>query len=277
LAANDGPESPLLSLAIPPLDALLTGGLRRDALHEIRSNFSRDSGAATGFAAALLVRLAAVDPKPILWIVESASADEAGVPYGVGLGAFGLDPHGLIVVRVRRLIDALWVAEEGLACCGLSAVIAEIKGASRLLDLTATRRLALRTRSGVMGLLLRQVNATEPSAATTRWSVEPLPATNLAGCAGGIGRPAWRLNLERNRRGATGTVDVEWDHGRRTFAPIVGSIAPAGQPAHSVSVATLPVDRSHSSPDTGNIVALPRPFSWQESSREIRRRAALAR
>src|SRR3954471_5178197 len=105
---------PLLPLAIARLDMLLAGGLRRDTLHEIRSTLSRDNGAATGFAVAVLARLARADPRPILWIVEGASAEEAGAPYGRGLDGLGLDPRRLIVVRVQRPIDALWVAEEGL-------------------------------------------------------------------------------------------------------------------------------------------------------------------
>jgi protein ImuA len=274
-------HSPLLPLAIPHLDSLLAGGLRRDALHEIRSSLSRDSGAATGFAAAVLARLAAVDWKPILWIVEGASADEAGALYGKGLERLGLDPRRLIVVHVRKPIDALWVAEEGLACRGLAAVLAEIRGSPRLLDLTATRRLALRARSGVMGLLLRQSDETEPSAATTRWRAEPLPATTLNGYAAGIGRPAWRLILERNRRGATGTIDVEWDHGRRSLAAIadagIAASSAVAEPAHSVPVPALPVDRPPPPSGTGTVVALPLPISDGISLREAKRRIARAR
>jgi protein ImuA len=264
----------LLPLAVPRLDALLAGGLRRDALHEIRSVLSRDNGAATGFAAAILARLAAIDRKPILWIAEKASADEAGILYGVGLDGLGLDPGRLIVVRVRKPVDVLWVAEEGLACRGLAAVVAEIKGSPRLLDLTATRRLALRARSGVMGLLLRQSDSAEPSAATTRWRAEPLPATTLDGYAAGIGRPAWRLVLERNRRGATGTTDVEWDHGRQSLAAITGDLA---QAAHSFALPAVSLDRPPAPPDAGKVVSLPIPVPWTESEREVRRRIARAR
>ena len=256
---------------------LLAGGLRRNALHEIRSVLSRDSGAATGFAAAVLARLAAVDHKPILWIMERTAAAEAGTLYGVGLERLGLDPQRLIIVSVQKPLDVLWVAEEGLACRGLAAVLAEIRGAPRQLDLTATRRLALRARSGVMGLLLRQSDVTEPSAASTRWRAEPLPATSLDGYAAGIGRPAWRLVLERNRRGTTGAIDVEWDHDRQSLA----AIATDGDrlfaaPAHPLPVPALPFDRPPAPPD-GKVIALPVPAPWEESEREIRRRIARAR
>jgi protein ImuA len=280
LAPPEENHLPLLPFAVPRLDALLGGGLRREALHEIRSGVSRDSGAATGFAAAILASLAVLDDKPILWVVEAASADEAGAPYGVGLDRLGLDRRRLIIVTVRKPVDALWVAEEGLACRGLAAVVTEIRGAPRLLDLTATRRLALRARSGVMGILLRQTSQTEPSAASTRWRVEPLPATTLGGYAAGIGRPAWRLNLERNRRGATGAIDLEWDHGQRSFAAIAadaGITAATARTTHSVAVPAVPVDRPAAPSGAGNLVALTPRGGWHGSLREAKRRIAARR
>ena len=162
---------------LPPLDRLLAGGLRRDALHEVRSDTARDAAAATGFAAALLARLAARDRRPVLWVAEAAALREAGLPYGAGLDCFGTDSSRLILVRVRKPAEALWVFEEGLACRGLAAVLAEIRGNPRPLDLTATRRLALRAEAGgVMGLLLRQSG--EPDADSGR---DPLVRGAAAG------------------------------------------------------------------------------------------------
>ena len=69
-----------------------------------------------------------------------------------------------------------------------------------------------------MGLLLRQAAAPEPSAALTRWQVAPHPAGTLDDFEAGIGRPAFRLALERNRLGMTGSFDLEWHHDTRSFA-----------------------------------------------------------
>ena len=240
-----------LPLAVPPLDRMLAGGLRRDALHELRSDTTRDAASATGFAAALIARLAASDRRPVLWVAEASALHEAGLLYGAGLDRFGTDSSRLILVRVRKPAEALWVFEEGLACCGLAAVLAEIRGNPRPLDLTATRRLALRAEAGgVMGLLLRQSAAPDATAAETRWSVAPLPAGVTDDYPAGIGRPAWRLTLERNRHGPTGTADVEWDHDRRAFACLE-----AGRPAHPRSVAVAPVDRPHPAPAPRSLVA----------------------
>jgi len=245
----------LLPFAVPGLDRMLAGGLRRDALHEIRGALARDAAAATGFAAAILARLAEEDDRPLLWIAEAAASHEAGRPYGAGLDRFGLDSKRLIVVRVQKPGDALWVFEEGLSCRGLAAVLTEIRGEPRLLDLTASRRLALRARAGgVMGLLLRQSDRAEPGAATTRWLVAPRPAATLDDYPAGIGEPVWRLTLERNRLGATGAFDVEWDHGRRCFAPAAAAVGPS----HSLPVAAVSFDRPHPAPDRGALVAFQR-------------------
>lgn len=240
----------VVPFAIPRIDRALGGGLRRAALHEIRSSESRNVAAATGFATALLARLRHDDARPILWIVESAAAHDAGMPYAAGLRRFGLSAAGLILVRVANPIDALWVFEEGLRCRGLSAVLAEIAGNPRQLDLTASRRLTLRAREhGVMGLLLHQTDRIEPGAAATRWLVAPRPAVVTENYPSGIGDPAWRLTLERNRFGTTGVFDVEWNHERGTFA---------AAPAHSVPVAPLSFDRPLAPPDIGEVVALRR-------------------
>ncbi|HVU41274.1 MAG TPA: DNA repair protein [Xanthobacteraceae bacterium] len=239
----------LLPFAIPRLDALLQGGLKRAALHEVRSAESRDAAAMTGFAVALLSRLSAKSRRPLLWIVEQTAAAESGFLYGGGLRNFGIDPTRLIVVRVTRAIDALWVFEEGLRSAGLAAVVAEIHGNPRQIDLTASRRLALRAAEHrVTGLLLRQSAQPLPSAASTRWLVAPLPAAADAIDPEGIGAPIWRLTLERNRQGATGAIDVEWDHDRHCFI--------AAEAAHSRPLVPLSRHRPPAPADAGKIVAL---------------------
>ena len=241
----------LLPFGIQPLDHLLCGGLRRHALHEIRSQTTRDSIAATGFAIAILARLANADKRPFLLVIEAGALKEAGHPYGLGLDRFGLDSRKLIIVRTRRPSETLWVFEEALRCRSLAAVLAEIRGQPPQLDLTASRRLALRAHdTGVMGLLLRQAGAATPGAAATRWCVAPRPATITDDFAAGIGQPAWRLTLERNRNGPTSTFDLEWNHGNRAFA-----LAEPVDPALSLARASLSGDRPDSPATSGALVA----------------------
>ena len=237
-AARSPPGRPsFLSLGLAPLDHVLGGGLKLGALHEVRSAETRAAGAAHGFATALIALLARADPRPVLWVSEAGAGREAGRAYGPGLACFGLDPGRLLVVTVEKPGEALWVFEEGLSCAGLAAVVAEIRGNPAVLDLTASRRLALRARDGgVTGFLLRQGGAAEPGAALTRFAVAPRPADE-ADFSFGIGRPAWRLRLERNRFGPAGTFDVEWDHAKRVFRES------AGRPALPVGPSAVPVDR----------------------------------
>jgi protein ImuA len=251
-----------LPFGIPKLDALLAGGLERAALHEMRIAESRNAAAMTGFAVAILSRLAAQDTRPLLWIVEQAAGAEMGLPYGGGLRAFGLDPADLIVVRVRKPIDALWVFEEGLRCAGLAAVVAEIPGNPRALDLTASRRLALRAaESGVTGFLLRQSARASPGAASTRWLVAPLPSSLDEDFPEGIGNPAWRLTLERNRHGATGVFDMEWNHDQRRFAPAILATA------RPRPLAAPPLDRPPPPPEPRKVVAAGTILPREESRR----------
>ncbi|MFO1185498.1 MAG: hypothetical protein U1E56_12040 [Bauldia sp.] len=246
-----GPER--LTLGLDGIDRRLGGGLVRAGLHEIRSALTRENGAANGFALAVLARLTAKDRRPVLWVSERWALAEAGVPYGPGFLQFGLDPERLILVETRRPEEALFAFEEGLACQGLAAVLGEIRGNPAVLDLTASRRLALRAQqSGVTGLFLHQAGEAEPSAALTRWRVGPLAAGTMDGFQKGIGRPAWHLELERNRSGAPDRFDVEWDHESRRFTTVAKPAAlPLARPA-------LPLNRPYSAPDAWPQLALGR-------------------
>jgi protein ImuA len=159
------------------------------------------------------------------------------VPYGPGLARFGLDPGRLLVVGVKKPGEALWVFEEGLRCAGLAAVVGEVWGNPAILDLTASRRLALRARdSGVTGVFLRPGGAAESGASCTRFEIAPRPARD-AEFFFGIGLPSWRLALERNRLGPTGTFDLEWNHAERLFRE------PARAAALPLAPFALPADR----------------------------------
>lgn len=240
-----------LSFGIDDIDGRLGGGLPLAALHELRCEETRDSGPLTGFAMGILARLAMKEVKPFLWIEEEMASAEAGLPFGGGIVRFGLDPRHLIIVRARRPEDALWTFEEGLRCSGLSAVLVVIRGTPKSLDLSVSRRLALRSAAhGVAGFLLRQASFPEPGASTTRWRVEPRPAGVMDGFAEGIGRPAWRVLIEKNRLGMTGSFDLEWDHERRSFVP--------SAKANPVARPSLPFDRPGRTAEEGAFVALRR-------------------
>lgn len=219
LAPRSRPGKARLAFGIPALDGILGGGLPLAALHEIRASESRDGGAAGGFLLSLIARLAAAEgASAILWISEADVRRETGRLYAPGLAALGLDPSSVVEAAVRTETEALWAFEAALASPGLGVAVCELRQAS--LDLSATRRCALRAREkGVTGFLLRLGDERpEPSAAELRFRVSPAPAGVIGGFEAGIGRMAWRIELEKNRRGPTGVFTVEWNAHERSFA-----------------------------------------------------------
>ena len=130
-----------LPVGVDPLDAALSGGLPKAALSEIHGLETRDAGAVAGFALSLAsLILKQAQGLPVLWIGTAEIFREAGFPYARGLQAsFGIEPEQLLFSEAPKLVDALWVAEEAARMTAFAAVILEIRGSPRLLDLTATR------------------------------------------------------------------------------------------------------------------------------------------
>jgi protein ImuA len=210
----------ILPFGIDPVDHHLPdGGLPLGCLHAVAAE---DPGAGTGFAAALLSRLA-TPRRPALWILRGRDL------YAPGLAAYGLTPDRLVAVRAVRPVDALWAMEEALRCSALSAVLGELEG----LDLTASRRLQLAAESsGVTGFLLdvgtglgagasggRNRRTEGLSAAVTRWRLDAAPSLDgkedaiprPAGGPPGLGKPRWSVVLERCRGGRPGNWTLAWD------------------------------------------------------------------
>lgn len=189
----------VLPLGVTAIDAALPGGgLALGAVHEVAG------AAADGFAAMLAGRLGG----GVLWCV---SASSRVVLHGPGLAAFGLDSASLVIVRCGSWRDMLWAMEEGLRAPGLALAIGE---PDRAVGLTASRRLQLAAEaSGVTGLILRpggKPGALAPSAAFSRWRVEPAPAAESTGTLPPVAR--WRFELLRCRGSlAAGRCwTVEW-------------------------------------------------------------------
>jgi len=201
------PAARVCRLGVPALDAALPdGGLALGRMHEV---VAEDGEAGTGFAALLLARIAGKTGR-VLWCGASL--------YGPGLAAFGLDPDRVIFARTAPGDETLWAMEEGLRCKGLSAVLGE----SPMLDLTAGRRLQLAAeRQGVTAVFLRRPAANrqlrgqtrlDPSAATTRWRVVPLPRAPQARDHAQDCGARWRVELLRCRGGAPRDFLVDWCH-----------------------------------------------------------------
>lgn len=211
-----------VELGASELDAALSGGLARAALHEVYADGAADLAAATGFALGLALRAAQGEAaRPILWVRQDFVDAETGRLHAPGLNELGLDPGRLLLVRARDAEGVLRAGAEGARCPALGAVLIEPWGEPRVFDLTASRRLALAAEgSGVTTLLLRVAAEEAPSAARTRWRVRPLASRGLE--ANAPGNPAFALRLLRHRGGVRGDAAerewrVEWNRDRCAF------------------------------------------------------------
>jgi protein ImuA len=219
---------PCIPLGFGPADAELKGGLRRGALHEVFAGAGHEICAA-GFAAGLALRLA--ENRPLLWISQSYATQEHGGLCPTGLFEFGLDPSKLILLSVAHAQNALRAAADALTCGPLGAVIIEIIGHPKILDLTASRRLVLACeRQGVPAVLLRFGAIPQTSAAETRWLVKGAPS-DFAG--ENWGQPAFDVSLIRNRSGRLGEWTFAWSCDDGHFAETkAASGAVVSAPSH---------------------------------------------
>ncbi len=219
-------------LGLGRVDGCLAGGLRRGALHEVFAKASHE-GVATGFITALAIRLGG----PVLWIRQDYAGLEHWELAATGLFELGLDPSRLVLLWVRDAAGALRAASDALTCPALGAVVIELVGESKLLDLVAYRKLALGAgQSGVTALLLRFSAQPSIGVAETRWFVRAAPS----GHEDDWGRPVFDVELQRNRHGPGGHWVMEWSCDDGVFRPAdCGAVvsAPADRPAATAMVA----------------------------------------
>jgi protein ImuA len=158
-------------------------------LSELFAAHLRDAG----WAGFLLAQLDIA--KPMLWVQDRMAILESGRVYPPGLPS-----QELIHVEARDARDALWAMEEGVRCAALSAVIGEIWGDPKVLDFTATRRLAVASeRSGVGCWLVRLGGTANLSGARMRWQIGSAPSLLNPLDARAPGSPAWDVDLFRAR------------------------------------------------------------------------------
>lgn len=199
------------AIGVPALEGLFVPA----ALHEIHAASEADVAASAGFTLGIAVRVAA--GRPIVWIRQEFLDAEAGRPHPPGLAEIGGDPAAVTLVRTRDARSALQAGLDAARCRAVGAVLIELWGETRDLDLTASRRLALATRgSGTTVLLARVAAEPAPSAAETRWRVAARPSRPCL--ANAPGPPAFAVELLRRRAGIGGRAwCVEWNRDRACF------------------------------------------------------------
>jgi protein ImuA len=195
-----------IPFGISAIDNRLPGNGLQNVLHEVAGlgPETEHGAAAARFIAGILARRTG----PVLWAQEWPDL------HAPALAGAGLAPSRVICLLAGpRTLAAM---EEGLHTRSLAGVVGET---STRVTLTASRRLHLAAEtSGVPAFLLRRsrrfgdAHLAEPSAATTRWRVSPLPAPPpmlRAPTVSGLARAVWRLDLIRCRGGEAASWIVE--------------------------------------------------------------------
>ncbi len=216
-------------------DAMLQGGLVRGAVHEVFADSGRHGAAATGFIAGLAHRV--VRQRPLVWVRQDFTDIESGALSMHGLSELGLDPRRVVMVRAADAESALRVAADAVACDALGAVVLDVWGEVRALDLVASRKLTLAARaSGVTVLISRIAAMPSASTAETRWIVRAAhspPGMEASGMKV-WGMPILDTQLVRNRHGPTGQWIMEWNCDECLFRE---------SQTYSQPVAATPADR----------------------------------
>jgi protein ImuA len=184
-------------------------------LSELFAAHPRDGG----WAGFLLPQVAA--GKPLLWVQDRMAILESGRVHPPGLPS-----HDLVHVEARDARDALWAMEEGVRCAALSAVIGEVWGDPKVLDFTATRRLAVASeRSGVACWLVRLGGTANLSGARMRWRIASAPSLLNELDPRAPGAPVWDAELFRARAMPPGRWTVAHEADRFHLAAEAGDRA----------------------------------------------------
>lgn len=210
--------------------------MRVDGLHEFHGATSDDGIATLGFALLLGWRKREREgARALLWLRMTDGSARHPLPYGPGLVELGIDPAA---VRLLCLPDAKAVLRAALDAVrdgAASVVLIELHGRQKLLDLTATRRLALAAaETDTMALLVRSDAEPSPSAAHTRWRVACAPSQALEANAPGMS--AFDLTLLRQKGGRDGlNLIVEWNRDAQEFRECArADAAPVSRPHPAV-------------------------------------------
>lgn len=195
-----GADSQLHDFGLGSMSAAFPGGtFPVGAIHELISSSETCAAAANGFMAGLLRTLMKREGF-CLWISVGHKL------FPPALKFFGIEPHRVIFVDVRREKDGLWVMEQGLKCNALSAVVAEISEIS----FAESRRLQLAVEtSKVTGFIHRLHPRTENTlACVSRWKIRPLASRTDE--LPGVGFPRLEVELVKIRNGRPGIWQFEW-------------------------------------------------------------------
>ncbi|GIR33533.1 MAG: hypothetical protein CM15mP46_5280 [Alphaproteobacteria bacterium] len=233
IAGIDGRISrQFMPLAVDSLDSALSGGLALGRVH-MMCGMMQAHGAVSGFVTALLMRLVAhlsavgtTSVGPIVWCPAS-SLGGAGMLYGHGLAALGLDPARLLIVDTPHPSHRMAALDDIARTDGLTAVVAEYDGMQKSSDywMRLMRRIQLAAESSRVTVFLLGA----PLAANgceTVWHIAPTNMASADKMAGHIPHnrphrsftsssqswcPRWQITLKRARGGYPFQGQIGWE------------------------------------------------------------------
>lgn len=212
---STGPDSLRYDFGLGPMNAAFPGGtFPIGAVHEFVSPTEACAAAANGFLAGLVGTLMK-NEGVCLWI----SAGRRIFP--PALKFFGVEPHRVIFVDVKREKEVLWAMEQALKCKALAAVVAELRDIS----FAESRRLQLAVEtSKVTGFLhRRQPRLANTLACVSRWKIRPL--ASVTNGLPGVGFPSLEVELVKIRNGRPGTWQFGWRNGTFRIIPERSKVA----------------------------------------------------
>lgn len=190
----------VLPLGVDAIDQRLPGGgIAAGALHEITGSVDlADDASATIFLGGMLARMEG----PVFWCLRWRDL------FAPALHLAGLHPDRVVYVEAGSDTNVLLAMEECLRHSGIAAVVGEVSRYST----TASKRLQLAAEaSGVTAFVFRRASMpdalAEGTAAVTRWRITAHPSPQLG--IPSLGRPRWRVALERVRGGTPYSWIVE--------------------------------------------------------------------
>ena len=222
IAGIDGGISrQFMPLAVESLDSALSGGLALGRVHML-GGLMQAHGAVSGFATALLMRLVAhlsatgKPVGPIIWCPAS-NRGGAGMLYGHGLAALGLDPARLLIVDTPHPARRMAALDDIARTDGLAAVVAEYDGMQKSSDywMRLMRRVQLAAESSRVTVFLLGA----PLAANgceTVWHIAPSHVTHNRSytsfkSASQSWDPRWQVTVKRARGGYPFQGHIGWD------------------------------------------------------------------
>src|SRR3989344_3450280 len=104
------------------IDAALGGGLMRARLHEIFAFEADDAGCATGFTAALALRLGGT----LVWLREGEAERRGGQLHAPGLVEIGLSPAQVILGTLPDALAVLRAAADVTRCGDVGVAVVEL-------------------------------------------------------------------------------------------------------------------------------------------------------